>query len=175
MLEERDGAIYKLIPADWFKPVAYEPERNVDAPASESSIALGQQMFTDRACNACHAIDGKTELLGPNLKDIANTYNREELLEEIMEPARRIKPSMAPTRLTLANGDILLGRVVNADDDKVNILVTGNNIVEIKRAEIVDEEIVMQSMMYEGLLNGTTDEEKNALLDYLLSLADKNG
>lgn len=172
--ENPDGAIYRIIPAEWVEPEIYVRARGSEEPAEASSLALGEQLFTDRVCSACHAVDGKTELLGPNLKDIARVYNREELLEEIMYPGKRIKPSMAPARLVLDNGDVLMGRVVFSSDEQVNIMVIGNKIVEVPREQIQQQETVMQSLMYEGLLAGTTTEEQNALLDYLMSLSREN-
>ncbi|MCA6078907.1 DUF7133 domain-containing protein [Fulvivirga sedimenti] len=173
-LDQPDGAIYRLIPAEWVETEVYDPQRIAQEDADESVLALGEKLFTDRVCFACHATDGKTELLGPNLKDIARVYNREELLEEILYPNKRIKPSMAPTRLVLSNGDVLVGRVVNADENQLKIMVVGNKILDVSREDIAEEKVVMQSLMYEGLLNDATEEERNALLDYLLSLSNSN-
>ena len=172
--DEPDGAVYRLVPASWVVPETYIPDRKTVENADATSLARGEKLFTDRVCSACHATDGKTELLGPNLKDISRVYSRKELLEEIMDPNKRIKPGMAPTRLVLNNGDVLIGRVDNANEDQVRIMIIGNKIVDVSRQDIVEEEIVMQSLMYEGLLNGASEEDKNALLDYLLSLNDSN-
>ncbi len=173
-LDKPDGAVYRIIPAAWSEPGEYKRDRDsVEQPAS-SSVALGESLFVDRACNACHSVDGKTELLGPNLKDIALVYDRKELLEEILYPNKRIKPSMAPTRLVIDNGDVLIGRVVFSDENRLSIMVTGNKILDVMREQIAEEETLMKSLMYEGLLAGTTPEEQEALLDYLLSLSQQN-
>lgn len=105
---------------------------------------------------------GKTELLGPNLKDISRIYSREELLEEIRHPSRRIKPSMAPTRIVTHRGDILLGRVVSSSSRSVSLMVVGNRILEIPRGTIQAEETVMESLMWDGLLEGLDDEDVGA-------------
>src|SRR5690554_933729 len=112
-LDEPDGAIYRIFFDASVEPDDLLEEEDAPAIASDDRLALGRQLFADLACSACHAVDGKTELLGPNLKDIGRIYSREELLEEIQEPSRRIKPSMAPTRITKADGEVLLGRVVS--------------------------------------------------------------
>jgi putative heme-binding domain-containing protein len=168
-LEEPDGAIYKIVQAPWITPL--EPEEiKEDEFHTDEILDMGRQLFVDRACSACHAVDGKTELLGPNLKDVGRNFSREELLEEIEDPSARIKPSMAPTQITKTSGELLIGRVVNNNPESVRIMITGNRIVEVPKEEIKHQETVMVSMMYEGLLTGLNDDEIDALLTYLESL-----
>ena len=169
-----DGAFYRLIEAPWIQPAPIDSMANERVLASESVLERGQQLFAERACSACHEVDGKTELLGPNLKDIGRIYSREELLEEIMEPSQRIKPSMTATRISRQNGEVLLGRVVSTDEQSVRLIVIGNRIVDIPHAEIQSEEPVMESLMYTGLLQGLTEEDVDALLSYLMNLYQAN-
>jgi putative heme-binding domain-containing protein len=173
-LDEPDGAIYKIVYAPWVKPVIPEEVDNEVLLADVDILEEGRQLFLDRACNACHAIDGKTELLGPNLKDVGRNFSREELLEEIEDPSARIKPSMAPTRIIKKNGESLLGRVVSNNPEAIRIMITGNRIVDVPKNEIQKEEKVLVSMMYEGLLEGLAEQEVDALLTYLESLGSVN-
>ncbi len=173
-VEEVEGAFYRLVDAPWVQPTPIDTTSLESMMVSEGALAQGQQLFAERACSACHAVDGKTELLGPNLKDIGHIYTREELLEEIKEPSKRIKPSMTATRITYKNGEVLLGRVVGADQDKVRLMIIGNRIVDIPRGEVQTEEPVMESLMYEKLLEGMSEEDINALLSYLVSLQQAN-
>jgi putative heme-binding domain-containing protein len=168
-LEEPDGAIYRIVYAPWVQ--AEDPEAIDDQPlVADESLEKGRQLFVDRACNACHAIDGKTEMLGPNLKDVGRNFSREELLEEITDPSARIKPSMAPTQITKKNGELLIGRVVSNNQETIKIMVTGNRIIEVPQSEVEHQETVMVSMMYPGLLSGLEEEDVDALLSYLESL-----
>ncbi len=169
-LGEPDGAIYRIIHTPWVEPETAKTVAESPRRASEERHEAGRQIFVDAACTACHSVDGKTELLGPNLKDIGHIYSREELLEEIRYPSRRIKPSMAPTRIVKQDGEVLLGRVVSASSSAVRLMVVGNRILEIPRSTIQMEETVMESLMWEGLLEGLDDEDVSALLDYLQDL-----
>lgn len=173
-LGEVDGAFYRLIYAPWIQPALVDSTANEQMVASESLLEKGQQLFAERACSACHEVDGKTELLGPNLKDIGRIYSREELLEEITAPSQRIKPSMTATRVTKQDGEVLLGRVVSTDAQNVRLIIVGNRIVDIPRTEIQTEEPVMESLMYTGLLQGLSEEDIDALLSYLMSLHQAN-
>jgi putative heme-binding domain-containing protein len=170
-LEEPDGAIYRLLPAPWIEPSPADAAPGGERGAVAADVLeRGRQLFAERACSACHAVDGATELLGPNLREVGRIYDRAELLEEILHPSRRIKPSMAATRIRKRDGETLLGRVVGADERRVRLMIVGNRVVEVPRAEIAAEEPVMQSLMYENLLANVPQEEVDALLDYLIGL-----
>lgn len=172
-LDSAEGAFYRLIHVPWVEPAPMEAVAERSS-AAESTLELGRDLFARSACSACHSVDGKTELLGPNLKDVGHVYSREELLEEIKFPSLRIKPSMIASRITVKKGEALLGRIVSADAQRVRLMVVGNRIIDIPRANIEKEEFVKTSLMYDGLLEGMSEEEINAILSYLMSLQDAN-
>lgn len=169
-LDEPDGSIYRIVHAPWVEPEPVPTAGEIPIAASLDNHARGKQLFDDLACSACHAVDGKTELLGPNLKDIGRIYSRAELLEEIRSPSQRIKPSMAPTRVTRHDGEQLLGRVVSANAEAIRLMIVGNRILTIPRSEIEREEPVIMSLMWEGLLHGLGEDDVEALLDFLEGL-----
>ena len=167
---ENQGSIYKLV----FDPSVVAQVKTKAVPASslsESSIEAGKQLYAEHACLACHAVDGVTELLGPNLKDVGKRMSREEILEEIMFPSRRIKPSMGAVRLSTKDGKVLIGRVVNAAENELSLILVGNHVVQVQRANIVETSEEKKSLMYEGLLTGMSEEEQRSLLDYVVSLS----
>jgi putative heme-binding domain-containing protein len=168
-----EGAFYRLIHAPWVQAASMEAVAERSTP-SESTLELGKDLFARSACSACHSVDGKSELLGPDLKDIGHIYSREELLEEIKSPSVRIKPSMIASKITDMNGEVLLGRIVSSDVQRIRLMVIGNRIIDIPRSNIKKEEFTKTSLMYEGLLNGMTQNEIEALLSYLMSLHEAN-
>jgi putative heme-binding domain-containing protein len=165
------GAFYKLV---------YDPAVNIPGDYnrtrettdfSENAIQLGKQVFAEASCLGCHEVDGVTELLGPNLKDIAKNYSRAEILEEIENPSARIKPSMGGVKITKKDGNILLGRVVNADAERLTLILVGNRKVTVLRRDINILENEEKSLMYEGLLSHMPFDQQEALLDYMMSLS----
>jgi putative heme-binding domain-containing protein len=169
---ENEGAFYKLI----FDPRA--TVKSVDTRAtptktfSESAVEAGKQLFAEYACLGCHAVDGETELLGPNLKDAGKRFSREELLTEILDPSAIIKPSMMAVRVFRKDGQVLLGRVINASEKELSMMLVGNHVVTVPRDQIVRTENEKKSLMYEGLLNRMPEEQREALLDYISSLSE---
>ncbi|WP_425237214.1 DUF7133 domain-containing protein [Ulvibacterium sp.] len=168
--EEEDGTIYKLIRQDWIKPktIANKDlnQKNVD----KSTIEKGAFIFAERACSSCHSIDGVSEMLGPDLKDISSVYDREELVEEIKYPSKRLKPGDFPTKITTVNNTVFLGRVLARSEFEVKIILIGNSIKTIPVNDIKAMEQLEESLMYTGLLNGLDEDEINSLVSYLNTL-----
>jgi len=169
-IEERSGGFYKIVYDPSLNDRPVRERMKEDANLSAGSIELGRQLFLNRACFACHSTDGKTEMIGPALNGIANTMTREELLDDIINPSKRIKASMVATRLVKTNGQVLLGRIVSSDSDNISLMLIGNQVVKIPRTEIRETREERKSLMYENLLARLKKEEVDNLLDYILSL-----
>src|SRR5699024_515946 len=164
-----DGVIYRLIRKHWIKPASPVKEQN-ERIASKGKLEEREFRFNKLACSSCHSTDGKTEMLGPGLKNIGSVYSRDELIEEIQEPSKRLNPGDFPTKITTVNGEVFLGRVLTQNENSVRIILVGNNIKDIPVAQIKTSERLTESLMWPGLLTGMSEEDKNALLDYLKSL-----
>ena len=172
VIYENEGAFYKLVydPSLTAKPPKVRAE--LSRPLSKNSVEAGKQLYAERACLGCHAVDGATELLGPNLKDVGKRLSRTEILEEILNPSERIKPSMMALRVIKKDVQVLIGRVVHASEDQISLMLTGNHIVQIPRSEIERTEDEKKSLMYEVLISRLSDTEREALLDYIVSLSE---
>jgi putative heme-binding domain-containing protein len=168
--EEKTGGFFKLVYDSGLENTALKTRSAPSGDFTPSSVEAGRQLFAERACLACHAVDGATEWLGPNLKDAGQKFNREEILDEILYPSKIIKPSMVASRITKKDGQVQLGRVVHSDEQTVSLMLIGNQVVQIPKAEIDKIEEEMQSLMYENLLAGLSEKEINQLLDYIMSL-----
>lgn len=168
---KEQGGFYKLI---------YDPSVNIagnyvrERPVvsfSNNAVEMGKELFAELGCLGCHQVDGTTELLGPNLKDVAKNYSRQEILEEILEPSGRIKPSMGGVKITKNDGNVLFGRVINSDEKKLSFMLVGNQVVTLLRSEITKMENEKKSLMFEGLISHMPNDKREALLDYLVSLS----
>ena len=168
--EEKTGGYYKIVYDETLRDNPVKVRAVNTSNLFAGSTAVGKQLFAEHACSACHSPDSTSELLGPNLKGIGKRLSREEILEEIANPSNIIKPSMAGMRITKKDGQVLLGRVVNADQSQISLMLVGNSIVKIPRSEIAKAENEMKSLMYEKLLDGMSKEEVSSLLDYIMSL-----
>ena len=168
---KEQGGFYKLVYDPSIGVKANYIRSQVKQEFSENSVQMGKRLFAEAGCLGCHEVDGKTELLGPNLKDVGKNFSRAEILEEILKPSARIKPSMGGMKITKKDGNMLYGRVVNSDDRNLSFMLVGNKVVSVPRVEIAKMENEKKSLMFEGLLTGMPDVEREALLDYLVSLS----
>jgi hypothetical protein len=81
---------------------------------------------------------------------------------------------MIASKITLENGEIMLGRIVSSEEKRIRLMIVGNRIVDIPKDDIKKEEYSRSSLMYEDLLHGMSGEEVDALLSYVISLKDAN-
>ncbi len=79
---------------------------------------------------------------------------------------------MMAVRVIKNDGKLLIGRIVNATENEISLMLVGNHVVQIQRSEIKKTEVQKKSLMYEGLFNGLPDTERESLLDYVVSLND---
>ncbi len=168
--EEKSGGLFKVVLdsklTSWLPQKAKPGQEKPPA----SAVDAGREIFAQRACAACHEPGSGPERLGPNLRGIGTRLTRSEILEDILEPSKRIKPSLAAIKVTMRDGRIVLGRVVHADEQQLAVMVVGNAIVPVPRSEIATSEEQTKSLMPERLLNGLTPAETDHLLSYLVSL-----
>ena len=168
--EARSGAFFKVIVDPTRTAWPHTKPKPSDEKLPGDAVAAGRELFAQRACSACHETGGGTERLGPTLAGIGHRLTRAEILEDINEPSKRIKPSLAGVKITRQDGRIVLGRVVHADEHQLSVMVVGNAVVSVPRHEIAASEEQTKSLMPERLLQGLSAQETEALLSYLLSL-----
>lgn len=154
------------------------------AAVSESEATLpashrrGKALFAQRGCAACHAVDGKTASLGPDLSRPENDkrLTRAEILEAVKEPSKKIRKGYETFAVVLASGKVTTGRITKRSDQSIT-LVTPTQTQQLKETEIAQEDIddiVPQkvSVMPQGLLKGMRESQINDLLSYVESLTD---
>ena len=169
-VKEKTGGFYKIIYDPGLVGKNLTVKQIKEENFSVASLENGKALFGIRACAGCHAVDGVTDLIGPNLKGIGNEFSQEELLEEINKPSERIKPGMIATRITKKDGKVLLGRIVYTDENNTSLMLVGNQVIQIPKSEIESTEEVLTSLMYTNLLAGLSEQEIANLLNYISSL-----
>lgn len=146
----------------------------------EGNHRRGRALFAQRGCAACHAVDGKTASLGPDLSKPENDkpLTRAEFLEAVNEPSKKIRKGFDAFSVLLDSGKVTTGRIVKETDESVTMLVPTQtqqiDEVVIPRDEI--DEIIKQSIsvMPKGLLKGLRDSQIADLLAYLETVSDPN-
>src|SRR5262249_27533724 len=139
--------------------------------ALQGDSARGEKLFWSQAvnCGSCHKIGEKGIAIGPDLSTIGKLRMREDLLESILEPSRRIEPKYAAYAVHLADGRSLTGLLVKRDENQV-VLRDGENKEIILATKIVETlRPARTSLMPDGQLAGLTVQEAADMLEYLVT------
>jgi putative heme-binding domain-containing protein len=129
----------------------------------------GEKLFWSEAikCGTCHKIDNKGTPLGPELSTIGKLRSREDLLESILEPSRRIEPKYAAYIAKLTDGRQFTGLVTKRDDKEVVLRDAQNKEIALPAKRVEELKPSRVSLMPDGQLAGLTAQEAADLLEYL--------
>src|SRR5262249_52049453 len=137
--------------------------------ALKGNAGRGEKLFWSPAitCGRCHKIGDQGKSVGPDLSTIGKLRSREDLLESILEPSRRIEPKYSTYVVHTADGRSFTGLLVKRDAKEV-VLRDGQNQEILLAAKNVEEfQPARTSLMPEGQLAGLTAQEAADLLEYL--------
>jgi len=84
----------------------------------------GMQVFTNNPaaqCVRCHAVGGAGGQVGPALDNIGNILTRKQLLEALIEPAKRLAPGYGSVTLTLKDGQEVTGLLIAETSSKITL------------------------------------------------------
>jgi putative heme-binding domain-containing protein len=129
----------------------------------------GEKLFWSQAvnCGSCHKIGDRGTSIGPDLSSIGKLRPREDLLESILEPSRRIEPKYASYVAQMADGRSITGLLVKRDDKEVVLRDAQNKEITLAAKKVEELRPSRTSLMPDGQMAGLTAQEAADLLDYL--------
>jgi putative heme-binding domain-containing protein len=137
--------------------------------ALKGVAARGEKLFWSKTinCGSCHKIGERGTTIGPDLSSIARQRTREDLLESILEPSRRIEPKFAAYTARLQDGRSLTGMLVQRDEKQVVLRDALDKLHTFAAADIEVVRPSRLSLMPDGQLANLTTQEAADLLEYL--------
>ncbi len=171
---QKAAATLKLDPAAATAPklATLDPTKVLEAVlAARGDSAIGQQIFQQATCAACHTVSKDEAQRGPYLGNIADTYKRRELAEMILDPNKTLAQGFVTNLFELADGTTQLGFVTTEAADKVVIRNIAAEEITLKTDDIKKRDKLPTSLMPPGLMLGFSAPEFASLLDYLEDLA----
>jgi len=141
--------------------------------ALSGNADTGRKLFTTSQatqCRNCHKVAGAGKSVGPDLDGIGKKYGRRELLDQILNPSRKIDPKYLTYIVETTAGRVFTGLLVSRTDKQVVLRNAKNEQTVIPADEV--EELVTQrkSLMPELLLKDMTAQQVADLLAFLASL-----
>jgi putative heme-binding domain-containing protein len=149
----------------------------VEADSGTRDFAAGKNHFIAMQCGSCHAMKGEGGAVGPDLSQLGTRFSKKDILESIIEPNKVISDQYAAKIFTLKDGNSVVGRLKNEDNDNYFIsqnpfapetvrTVAKKDVVNVKNSEV--------SLMMRGMINPLNPAELNDLMAYLISGANKD-
>lgn len=156
------------------KIATLKPEEALAAVLKQKGdIGLGEQVFTRATCVACHTVKESEAQKGPYLGNIAQTYKRPDLAQNILDPNKTIAQGFASELITMKDGTQQMGFITLEGATEVKLRNIAAQEFTFKVSDIKDRQKLPISMMPPGLMTNFTVLEFASLLDYLESLVKK--
>jgi len=142
----------------------------------KGDVANGRRMFDACMCSSCHKVGGEGGGqgggVGPDLTTVAGRFQLKDLAEAIIDPSKTVSDQFAFDNLTLTDGTVVFGKIVNEKD--LHELVATNpfdlsQTTDIERSRIKSIKPSPQSPMPPGLIYQLNPDELKDLLSYLLN------
>ncbi len=147
---------------------------SLDKASKGRDFARGKATFENAQCALCHRYGDQGGAVAPDLTNVATRFKRQDLLESITEPSKVVSEQYTNTILTMNDGQVAAGRIIQETADKVIIAPNpfDPGTTTINKADIKSRELSKFSIMPQGLLNTFTEEEILDLLAFLESMGD---
>ena len=130
----------------------------------------GKDLFKAQSCINCHTFANGQQPKGPHLVDIGKRYKKEELLESILDPSKKIAQGFDTWTFVMADGKVHTGFVVLESAETVSVRGTDGLSKELSQQDIDDRVKQEISMMPKGVVGSLTPEQLADLIAWLQNL-----
>ena len=137
---------------------------------TSGDVAVGQRLFKEANCTACHTVTKQAEQQGPYLGNIAATYKRQQLAEAVLQPNKTIAQGFATTSILTVDGRVVIGFVTKEQADQVTLRDAQAKEHKISKDDIEIRKTLKTSVMPEGLMDKYSVSDLAAIIAYLESL-----
>ena len=136
--------------------------------------SLGSRAFfrnQSAQCIRCHAYDDMGGSAGPRLNGIADKLSRQELLEALIEPSKRIAPGYGTVILELDKGKNVSGVLVEETDSSLTLKMGNSPDTVVLKSNVVKRNNTPSSMP--DMKNLLTRGEIRNLVSFLATLKEE--
>ncbi len=136
------------------------------------SFETGKNMYAATRCVTCHSMRGEGGNIGPDLTQLRTRFSAEDMIEAIIEPNKTISDSYASTVLYLKNGQSVVGRLTNQDEE--NYYLSQNPFAPdfirvVPKEDVTRTKLSAVSVMPPSTINSLNEEELRDLIAYLMA------
>ncbi len=144
------------------------------AQKDAGDAALGEQLFKDAKCTACHTTNPNDPPKGPQLAEVTKLYKRPELIEAILKPAAKIAQGFQTNGFIMKDGTRHQGFVIREAEDTVEIRENLDTQLTLEKKDIKTRKVIENiSVMPDGIADELSVHELASIIAYLESLNKK--
>jgi putative heme-binding domain-containing protein len=122
------------------------------------------------SCSRCHRISGAGGGLGPDLTGVGAKYDREQLIEAVLQPSRQIAVGYEQTLIRTKDGEVVTGLLQAENATTLTLLDANGGLHSVNKSLIAERELNSLSLMPEGLHRALSLESFADLIAYLEAL-----
>ena len=140
--------------------------KRLEGPADSEA---GRRVFFNArlgACARCHRVEGRGQVVGPDLSGIGRT-DRRHILESILRPSNTVAPHYQVWQLETDDGKVRAGMLVKTELDQYTYLDAKGDLFKLNTRRIVESRPLPTSIMPDGLPDLLSDQELRDVLKYL--------
>ena len=139
--------------------------------------SAGKKIFASKEadCTKCHSISGKKPLAGPDLAVIGDKYTRDQLIRSVLEPSAGIHPDYASQVIITSDGKTVTGVLQSRTGKELRLLDAEGKLLRIPVADIDEQKRSKTSLMPTGLYKKIKPRQFADLIEYLVTLKQKEG
>jgi putative heme-binding domain-containing protein len=165
-LDQRVSAITSKLPPASATLDALIVDRRRDFAKAATNLERGQAVFT-KHCAACHQLEGKGAIVGPQLDGIGNR-GLDRLLEDLLDPNRNVDVAFRTTTLRTTDGRVLSGLVRREEDQQLVLADANGKEFAVAKSEIDEQQKTGLSLMPANVGEVVSPGEFADLVAYLL-------
>jgi putative heme-binding domain-containing protein len=171
-LEPRDALLRDRRPrTEWTLADLAAPVADM-AHMGGRKFASGRDLFTRANCIACHRLENKGNVFGPDLTKLDPKWKPADVLNEILVPSARINEKFQANVFELASGKTVTGLVLEENADTIKVIenpLAKPEPTVLRRGDVLERTRSKTSLMPKGLLDKLTRDEILDLLAYVFS------
>ena len=132
----------------------------------------GREIFRTESlqCVKCHRVGEAGGKVGPELTQIGKKYSRAELLENILEPSKKIDPAFITHVVETNDGLFYTGVIASRTKTEIVLRDAADKEQRIPASKVANLLPQPKSLMPEQLLRDLTAQQAADLLEYLTTL-----
>ncbi|WP_273565993.1 HEAT repeat domain-containing protein [Maribacter halichondriae] len=139
------------------------------------NLRQGWRFFNNNStgqCVRCHSVGGSGGIVGPELDNIGNVLSREQLLEALIDPSKRLAPGYGTVTVTFKDGQVATGVLMEETYRELILRTTDAEPMEIAKERIKNVENSMSSMPPMG--SAMSKREIRDVIEFLANLKRKD-